>query len=239
MMTHAFHDHYDVAILVTADTAFLPALRYVQGMGKKVEVASFSALWFQEMAHMANRFHDLQGLPILQLSSPEACLRTRKDKDEITFIEYQQQVPCMSTTKIIRRTGPNELKSIEFTSSTYSVHIGMDRKMLRIRPDEKGMAVCSSGSLILTGLDQVSSFNGPTDLAMMFCRESGDYVVRLDQSPDANRVRRKNRSQRCRGHDHYCRVAHQQNGSESRHRYHRREKRGPPTKARNPAPRQR
>jgi uncharacterized LabA/DUF88 family protein len=71
MLAHAFRDNYDVAVLVSGDRDFLPAIQHVQASGKRVEVAAFSNAASEEMKRSADRFHELDCLPLLQLSSPE------------------------------------------------------------------------------------------------------------------------------------------------------------------------
>jgi uncharacterized LabA/DUF88 family protein len=71
MLSHAFRDNYDVAILVSGDRDFIPAMQHVQSSGKRVEVAAFSNAVSEEMKRSADRFHELDRLPLLQLSSPE------------------------------------------------------------------------------------------------------------------------------------------------------------------------
>jgi uncharacterized LabA/DUF88 family protein len=71
MLAHAFRDNYDVAILVSGDRDFIPAMQHVQSSGKRVEVAAFSNSVSEEMKRSADRFHELDRLPLLQLSSPE------------------------------------------------------------------------------------------------------------------------------------------------------------------------
>lgn len=65
MVVQAFMDNYDVAILVSGDRDFLPALLRVQGLGKRVETAAFTDSMSEEMRRYSDRFHDLSGMDLL------------------------------------------------------------------------------------------------------------------------------------------------------------------------------
>lgn len=45
MLTHCFHDNYDIVILVSGDTDFADALQAIKDDGKHVEVALFGLGW--------------------------------------------------------------------------------------------------------------------------------------------------------------------------------------------------
>lgn len=70
MVVHALNDHYDVAIVVSGDRDFVPAVNEVQAAGKRVEVASFSASVAEELIRAADIYHRLDGEPVLSLSNP-------------------------------------------------------------------------------------------------------------------------------------------------------------------------
>ena len=74
MLAHAFRDNYDVAILVSGDRDFIPAIQHVQASGKRVEVAAFSNSMSEEVKRSADRFHELDRMPLLQLSSAEEVI---------------------------------------------------------------------------------------------------------------------------------------------------------------------
>lgn len=68
MVAHAFRDNYDVAILVSGDRDFIPAIQHVQASGKRVEVAAFANSVGEEMRRSADRFHELERMPLLQMA---------------------------------------------------------------------------------------------------------------------------------------------------------------------------
>lgn len=68
IVSHAFRDSYDVAILVSGDRDFVPAIQHVQASGKRVEVAAFANSVGEEIKRSADRFHELERLPLLQMS---------------------------------------------------------------------------------------------------------------------------------------------------------------------------
>jgi uncharacterized LabA/DUF88 family protein len=55
LVTHAYKDHYDSAIIVSGDADFYPALQAVKDVGKQVEVAAFD----QNISSEAARVSDL------------------------------------------------------------------------------------------------------------------------------------------------------------------------------------
>ena len=69
LVAHAFKDNYDVAILVSGDRDFIPAIQHVQSSGKRVEVAAFANSVSEEMRRSVDRFHELEKMPLLQMSS--------------------------------------------------------------------------------------------------------------------------------------------------------------------------
>ena len=55
LISHAYEDHYDTAILVSGDADFYPALQVVKDTGKQVEVAAFDS----NLSSEAARFSDV------------------------------------------------------------------------------------------------------------------------------------------------------------------------------------
>lgn len=54
LIMHAYEDHYDIAILVSGDADFYPALQAVKDIGKQVEVAAFDSNLSAEAAKSAD-----------------------------------------------------------------------------------------------------------------------------------------------------------------------------------------
>ena len=54
LIMHAYEDHYDIAILVSGDADFYPALQAVKDIGKQVEVAAFDSNLSGEAARSAD-----------------------------------------------------------------------------------------------------------------------------------------------------------------------------------------
>ena len=67
MVVHAFKDNYDVAIVVSGDRDFIPAIQEVQAAGKRVEVAAFKTSKSDEMERQADVFHNLDSEPVLSM----------------------------------------------------------------------------------------------------------------------------------------------------------------------------
>jgi uncharacterized LabA/DUF88 family protein len=69
LVVHALRDHYDVAIVVSGDRDFIPAIQHVQAAGKRVEVAAFSNSVGDELVRTADRFYELGRMPLLSMSN--------------------------------------------------------------------------------------------------------------------------------------------------------------------------
>ena len=54
LISHAYEDHYDIAILVSGDADFYPAIQAVKEIGKQVEVAAFDTNLSSEAARAAD-----------------------------------------------------------------------------------------------------------------------------------------------------------------------------------------
>jgi len=70
MVVHALRDHYDVAIVVSGDRDFIPAIQQIQSAGKKVEVAAFANSVGSEMRKAGDNFHELEKMPLLSVFNP-------------------------------------------------------------------------------------------------------------------------------------------------------------------------
>lgn len=70
IVVHALKDNYDVAVVVSGDRDFLPAIQEVQAAGKRVEVAAFDNSFSEELRRAADVFIDLDKLPVLSMRSP-------------------------------------------------------------------------------------------------------------------------------------------------------------------------
>lgn len=72
MLEHALMDHFDVAIVVSGDRDFVPAIQKVQSAGKRVEVAAFDDVYNEECKRAADIYYLLDDIPFLSMSSPTA-----------------------------------------------------------------------------------------------------------------------------------------------------------------------
>ncbi|MDR2944349.1 MAG: NYN domain-containing protein [Methanosarcinales archaeon] len=70
MVVHALRDHYDVAIVVSGDRDFIPAIQHVQAAGKRVEVAAFANTVGSAVIQSADKFHELEKMPLLSMKNP-------------------------------------------------------------------------------------------------------------------------------------------------------------------------
>ena len=70
MVVHALRNNYDVAVVVSGDRDFIPAIQHVQAAGKRVEVAAFSNSFSEELRRAADRFIELDKMPLLTMKNP-------------------------------------------------------------------------------------------------------------------------------------------------------------------------
>ena len=70
MVVHALKDNYDVAIVISGDRDFVPAMQKVQAAGKRVEVAAFEDVYNEECKRVADIYYLLDDIPFLILSNP-------------------------------------------------------------------------------------------------------------------------------------------------------------------------
>ena len=69
MVEHALLDHYDVAIVVSGDRDFVPAMKKVQSAGKRVEMAALKHTCSEEAINIADVYYLLDDMPFLLMSS--------------------------------------------------------------------------------------------------------------------------------------------------------------------------
>ncbi len=67
MLEHALLNHFDVAIVVSGDRDFVPAMQKVQAAGKRVEVASFKGSVNKECIKTADVYKQLDDIPFLMM----------------------------------------------------------------------------------------------------------------------------------------------------------------------------
>lgn len=100
MIIHAVRDHYDVAIVISGDRDFIPAISMVQSLGKKVEVASFFKCTSSKVVEVSDKYVDVGTLPIVDYCvtcAKETC-DVPKDADEgftdvFALIEAEKECP--------------------------------------------------------------------------------------------------------------------------------------------------
>ncbi len=80
MLEHALLDHYDVAIVVSGDRDFVPAIQRVQAAGKRVEVAALESAYNDECKRAADVYYIIDKLPIMSMSSPNDDLGVKYDE---------------------------------------------------------------------------------------------------------------------------------------------------------------
>ncbi len=90
MVVHALRDHYDVALVVSGDADFIPAIQHVQAAGKRVEVAAFNKSVSHELKRVGDRFYELEKMPLMSMFNhqnepheefPDGMTETEEDMD--------------------------------------------------------------------------------------------------------------------------------------------------------------
>ncbi len=86
MVVHALKDNYDVAIVISGDRDFVPALQHVQAAGKIVELAAFRTSASEELRRTADKYIELESLPILSMYNKPEDLMTNimTETEEVT-----------------------------------------------------------------------------------------------------------------------------------------------------------
>ena len=83
MVAHALRDHYDIAIVVSGDRDFVPAIQHVQSAGKRVEVAAFDNSVSKAMVVVADKFYDLDKMPLLSMFNPTETEKSSAEETEV------------------------------------------------------------------------------------------------------------------------------------------------------------
>ncbi len=96
---------------------------------------------------------------------------------EIRVPERRDDLP--HAVFIVERTGEETLFSESFTDHRYFVHISPDAKVLVIRPNEYGSAICINRSLRLMGLGKVSQFTEPRKLTAEYSARYEGLMIYL------------------------------------------------------------
>lgn len=81
MIMHAVNDHYDVAVLLSGDRDFIPAISAVQSLGKKVEVASFAESTSKAVKNVSDRYVNIGSLPVVEYFEPDKVEYTEDGDD--------------------------------------------------------------------------------------------------------------------------------------------------------------
>ncbi len=87
MVVQAMKDSYDVAVVVSGDRDFVPAIEMVQDAGKRVEVASFEQNFSQALLRVADTYHKLDPMPIIRM---DTRIEVPADTEEDTDVPVQE-----------------------------------------------------------------------------------------------------------------------------------------------------
>jgi uncharacterized LabA/DUF88 family protein len=67
ILSHAYKNNYDTAIIISGDRDFRPAIEHIQSAGKRAEVAGISKGMSWKLSRSGDMFHDLDKLPLFYL----------------------------------------------------------------------------------------------------------------------------------------------------------------------------
>ena len=102
MVTHAYKNNYDVAVVVSGDRDFIPAIQEVQAAGKRVEVAAFSNSKSDEMERQCDVYHNLDKEPILSLMNISEVLT---QDGTLEMVRWNSKTGSLrKTTSLVRAT---------------------------------------------------------------------------------------------------------------------------------------
>ncbi len=96
MMLHAIQDDYDIAIIVSGDRDFVPAVEHIQRFGKIVEVASFDNSRSKHLVRAADRYCDLGKMPIMIIDEPKDTGGAEPKTIELTSDESADTAPVVT-----------------------------------------------------------------------------------------------------------------------------------------------
>lgn len=84
MVDQAADDTFDVAVVVSGDRDFIPAIERVIRRGKIVEVASFRDSISNDMICAADRFHNLSTMPILKVD--RSAVQNEEEAEDVVSV---------------------------------------------------------------------------------------------------------------------------------------------------------
>jgi len=85
LLSGAYRDLYDTAIVVSGDRDFIPAIEEVQSIGKKVETASFSRCTSYSMEYVPDTFTRLDDLGIVDITDCRAVYEEMREMCMASF----------------------------------------------------------------------------------------------------------------------------------------------------------
>lgn len=83
MVVHALKDNYDIAIVVSGDRDFVPAIQQIQAAGKRVMVASFSDCFSPEIKQYCDTYVQLDDMPFIKMITDKEKMETGLPTDDM------------------------------------------------------------------------------------------------------------------------------------------------------------
>ena len=138
----------DVAIVVSGDGDFAPAIRAVQEMGVRVEVISFRGNTSSDLIEVADIFTDITQLAKVERGSPLRPAGRRDDEFDMSMTE----VPDKQTEGTGARPRPWSRPRTRPTGETEPVAAAPSRGRGRSRPGRPADEAARDGSTTLVAL---------------------------------------------------------------------------------------
>lgn len=88
ILSHAYRDNYDTAIIVSGDRDFRPSIEHIQAIGRRAEVAGFSRSMSWKLSRGCDVFHNLDPVPLLYRirTAEESCAEELVTDEEMAEI---------------------------------------------------------------------------------------------------------------------------------------------------------
>ena len=180
----------DVAIVISGDGDFAPAIRAVQEMGVRVEVISFRGNTSSDLIEVADLFSDIVQLAKVDRASTRSGRRVADDEDDLSMTE----VPDKQTEGTGRPHGRSRSRTRTPETAVAARETAAPSRAPR-RTEQPEIAVASGGPLTVLPGERLSRVAASSIPAADLSRELAEE---LEEDRDRRRDRRVGRGGRDR-----------------------------------------
>jgi uncharacterized LabA/DUF88 family protein len=190
----------DVAIVVSGDGDFAPAIRAVQEMGVRVEVISFRGNTSSDLIDVADAFYDITQLAKVDRDSSRSGRRVADDEEDLSMTEVpDKQTEGRGSRRGRSRRGRGE--AVEETTSSRRGGRGRGAQEEESRDRRASKLVAMPGERLSKGRQSAAPSEEPAEEEPL---EAGaeDQVASAEAAQGADQAgrRRRRRGGRGRGH---------------------------------------